>query len=237
MTLYQKLAKIRTQVAYIQNNAFGHGYTYTSDEAILSRIHDAMAELEVSLIPMVTPSTIKLDRYETRETKLDQSGAPYEKVSVTYVTVAEMVYRWINDADPTEYIDVTWPLVGIQASASQSFGSGLTYSMRYFLLKYFNIATSDDDPDAYAAKQQENAKIQKAADARKESAKINEQTAEFIQTVLLTKPDAREDLLNVCRKYVKRATKQDDPNFNKIEDPAIAQKLYDELKKTYGGND
>lgn len=234
MTLYQKLAQIRKQVAYIQNDAKGHNYLYTSDEAILSRIHDKMSELEVSLIPSVTPATIRIERHETRENKKDQDGNPYEKVSVEYVTVAEMVYRWVNDADPSEYIDVTWPLVGIQSSASQSFGSGLTYSMRYFLLKYFNIATSADDPDAYAGKQIEAEKKQKTAGAKRESAAINAQTSELIKTVLLTNPEAREDITRTCVKYVKQATKKEEPNYNLITDPAVAQGLYDELSHKYG---
>ena len=44
-------------------------------------------------------------------------------------------------------------MVGQQSDASQEFGSGLTYSSRYFLFKYFSIATSDADPDTLLKKQ------------------------------------------------------------------------------------
>ena len=237
MTIYEKLAKIRGLVSHIQNDAKGYGYRYTSDEAILSRIQDEMEKQHISLIPAIVPGTTHVVRHEAREQKEDKDGNPYEKLSIDYVTTADMTYRWVNDTDPSEYVEVAWSLVGIQSSASQSFGSGLTYSMRYFLLKFFNIATSDDDPDAYLTKQQASAKKQKSIDDKKESAAINEKTAELIQTILLKQPDARENMLNTCRKFVKRATKQDDPNYHKIEDPVVAQALYDELKKVYGGKE
>ena len=54
-----------------------------------------------------------------------------------------------------EKIVVPWGLVGQQADASQSFGSGLTYTYRCFLLKYFGVSTVDDDPDNWRSKQRE----------------------------------------------------------------------------------
>ena len=53
-------------------------------------------------------------------------------------------------------------MVGQQADGSQALGSGLTYANRYFLLKYFNVATSEDDPDAIRsemAKEDERKKL------------------------------------------------------------------------------
>ena len=44
-------------------------------------------------------------------------------------------------------IVVPWVMVGQQADASQSFGSGLTYVYRCFLLKLFGVSTVEDDPD------------------------------------------------------------------------------------------
>ena len=64
-----------------------------------------------------------------------------------------MMWSWVDNDNPEERIDVEWALVGQQGDASQAFGSGLTYSNRYFLLKFFNIATPDADPDAFRSKQ------------------------------------------------------------------------------------
>lgn len=238
MTLYQKLAQIRGLVSHLQyDKSTGTGsysYSYVTDEAILSRIQDEMAKLEVSLIPEVVPGTTRIVRNETREVKRDKDGNPYDKVSVDYVTTADMVYRWVNDVDPLEFIEVPWSLVGIQNGASQSFGAGLTYSMRYFLLKYFNIATTEDDPDEYARKQTENTKKQKAADDKRESGQINAQINDFVKAALLKNPEARDDITKLIMKYVKLTTKKESANYFEITDPAVSQKLLEELQKKYG---
>jgi hypothetical protein len=51
-----------------------------------------------------------------------------------------------------------------------AFGSALTYTIRYFLLKYYQVATVDDDPDVWRSKQRaaENSAEQEAlAEIRK----------------------------------------------------------------------
>lgn len=236
MTLYQKLAQIRVPITHLQYDKSAYNYSYVTDTAILSAIQDEMAKLEVSLVPEVVPGTTKIERHETHEQKKDKDGNLYDKVSVDYVTTADMVYRWVNDADPSEFIEVPWSLVGIQNSASQSFGSGLTYSMRYFLLKYFNIATSEDDPDEYVRKQTENAKKQKAADDKRESGQINTQINDFVKATLLKNPETRDDVTRLITKYVKQATKKESANYFEITDPAVSQKLLEELQKKYGGH-
>ena len=54
---------------------------------------------------------------------------------------------WVNAETPDDRIECDWFMVGRQKDPSQGFGSGLTYSERYFMLKFFNIPTDDDDPD------------------------------------------------------------------------------------------
>lgn len=79
----------------------------------------------------------------------------YDEVNNEVIVSAEMTYTWINNDDPNETIEVSWMLVGQQGDASQSFGSALTYSYRYFLLKYFGVATVEDDPDNWRSRQEE----------------------------------------------------------------------------------
>lgn len=72
-----------------------------------------------------------------------------------------MIFSWVNNDMPEERLNVPWVLVGHQSDGSQSFGSGLSYAMRYFLLKFFNAAAPNDDP----AKRRSE---QKAAEAEKD---------------------------------------------------------------------
>ena len=67
-----------------------------------------------------------------------------------------MLYVWVNAEKPDDRIEVPWQLFGQQDDPSKAFGSALTYSERYFLLKFFSIATDDDDPDAKQNKPSNN---------------------------------------------------------------------------------
>ena len=49
-------------------------------------------------------------------------------------------------------IRIPYFFTGIQDDSSKALGSALTYSERYFLLKFFNIPTDDDDPDKFEEK-------------------------------------------------------------------------------------
>ena len=49
---------------------------------------------------------------------------------------------------PEEQFEVTFYAVGQQDDVSKAHGTALTYAERYFLMKFFNIPTDEDDADA-----------------------------------------------------------------------------------------
>lgn len=136
--LKQKLQEIKSEVAIMQKNKEGHGYKYVDEESLLLVINDEMIKNELRLIPNIISNTLKTDVINYQNSK----GQPKTDVLVQ----ADMEFIW-EDISSGETEKVTWALVGQQADASQSLGSGLTYCNRYFLLKYFNVATTQDDPD------------------------------------------------------------------------------------------
>lgn len=148
LNIYQKLAKIRESVEVMQRNSKAYGYSYVSDVDLLAKISVGMKEYHVSLIPQIVPGTTVVDKYEYTKTKSGKTEPVYE-----ILTKAEMLFTWVNDDNPEEKIEIPWVLVGQQSDGSQAFGSGLTYSYRYFLLKYFGVATPNDDPDNWRSKQ------------------------------------------------------------------------------------
>ncbi len=87
-------------------------------------------------------------------------GGKQETVNEILVQ-SDLLFEWVNDECPDEKIVVPWAMVGQQADASQSFGSGLTYVYRYFLLKYFGVSTVEDDPDNWRSKQRDAGKLQR----------------------------------------------------------------------------
>ena len=155
LNIYQKLAKIRKQVEVIQRNKKGYGYTYVSEDEILAKISGFMDKYSLSLIPSVIHSSAVVTPYHTKKTKSTNKGEIYEENVNEVLVSADMVFTWVNNENPDERVDVPWILVGHQSDGSQSFGSGLSYAMRYFLLKFFNIATPDDDPDKWRSKTEE----------------------------------------------------------------------------------
>lgn len=199
LNIYQKLAKIRKQVEVIQRNKKGYGYTYVSEDEILAKISGFMDKYSLSLIPSVIHSSAVVTPYHTKKTKSTNKGEIYEENVNEVLVSADMVFTWVNNENPNERVDVPWILVGHQSDGSQSFGSGLSYAMRYFLLKFFNIATPDDDPDKWRSKQ-------KAAGAAEDKMIAEEIIASFdtmVKEFLASNQDKTEEVKKFVAKYVK----------------------------------
>lgn len=216
--LYQKLAKIRKRVEVMQKDKSGYSYRYVSDAELLAKITGAMESNNVSLIPRVVPDTFHVEPYTYEKTKKGVT----ETVNELLVS-ADMVFKWVNNDNPDEYIEVPWALVGHQSDASQSFGSALTYAYRYFLLKYFGVATPDDDPDNWRSKQ-------KAAEAEEDRA-IAEQIIETLDKSVREFLEANKDKAPAVKELMTKYVK--DANYKKITEPALAQKLLDDFSNSF----
>ena len=155
LNIYQKLARIRKQVEVMKRDTKAYGYYYVKEEDVLAKVTAMMEKYHLSLIPGIVHGTMKVDPYTYKKTKTTARGDVFEENVNEVLVSADTVFTWVNDDNPEEQIRVDWAMVGQQADASQSFGSGLTYSNRYFLLKYFNVSTSNDDPDKWRSKQKE----------------------------------------------------------------------------------
>lgn len=223
LNIYQKLAKIRKQVEVIQKNKRGYGYTYVSEEEILAKITVFMDKYNLSLIPGIVGGTTKVEPYSYKKTKTTKSGEFYEENVNEVLVSADMTWTWVNNDNPDERVVVGWSLVGQQTDASQAFGSGLTYSDRYFLLKYFNVATTDDDPDAHRSKQ-------RAAEAAEDKMVAEQIIATFdglVKAFLEAHKDKSEDVKKFVSRYARGG------NYFAITESSMAAKLLDDFKKNF----
>ena len=223
LNIYQKLSKIRKQVEVIQRNKKGYGYTYVSEDEILAKISGFMDKYALSLIPSIVMGTAQVIPYNTKKTKSTGKGELYEENVNEVLVNADMVFAWVNNENPNERIDVPWVLVGHQSDGSQSFGSGLSYAMRYFLLKFFNIATPEDDPDKWRSKQ-------KAAGVAEDKMIAEEIIKNFDETVkgyLAVNQNKAEDVKKFVGKYVKGG------NYFAITESILASKLLDDFNNTF----
>jgi hypothetical protein len=141
MNLWQKLIEIRKLVKCLQKDTVGKvgfkDYPYISTDLILDKIMDKMNELQILLQPTILDGTEREFHYQN--SKGDNK--------VDFVVSGKMGYMWVNAEKPEEREFINWHYYGQQDEVSKAFGSGLTYSNRYFLKMYFQIATSEDDPD------------------------------------------------------------------------------------------
>ena len=137
MNLYQKIIEVRKVADGFTKDTKGYGYDYVSGNQILNKIKDKMNEVGLILKPSAQVGEHQLFCYTNSKGQ--------DKVDIQ--VWGSMTYTWINADNPEEREVVPWAYYGQQDDISKSFGSALTYSERYFLLKYFGLPTDEDDPD------------------------------------------------------------------------------------------
>lgn len=138
MNLYQKIIEVRKVADGFKKDAKSFNYEYVTGNQILNKIKDKMNEMQLILQPAV------LDGNYTEFHYSDKNG----KEKIDLVTQGNMTYTWINAEKPEERETLNWYYYGQQDDISKSFGSALTYSERYFLLKALGLPTDEDDPDS-----------------------------------------------------------------------------------------
>ncbi len=229
LNIYQKLAKIRKPVEVLQKNKAGYNYTYVSEDEILAKITAGMNKYGVSLIPSYAPKSMNVLPYHYEKTKARKDGTTYTEQVNELVVYGDMEFHWVNNDNPDERVIVPWAMIGQQADASQAFGSGLTYATRYFLLKYFNIATSNDDPDNFRKKQQDVLDAENAVIAES----IVDTVHEFVTKYLADHPDDKPKVVEIVKKYAKSENGKASANYYEIKDPVVASSLKKELEEKF----
>lgn len=227
LNLVQKLAKIRTLSDAVVKEKKGYNYNYADITTILAKVTAGMKRYGVSLIPQIVPGTAEVKDQTIVNTKFDKTGKPYDQTLTEMVVTADMVFKWVNDENPEEFIEVPWYITGAQSDPSQAFGSGLTYCTRYFLCNYFQIAQPDTDVDTYRSKQHEAEEAENRALAEEIVAQIDSRVKAYIAA----NHDKTEDMKNFISKYARNA------NYLAIKEPNLAAKLLQDLEKYIGGEE
>ena len=215
LNLMQKLAKIRAISDVVAKEKRGYNYSYADITSILAKITAGMKKYGVSLIPQIVPETANVEQLVTSTTKFTKTGDAYEAKSSEMLVTADMIFRWVDDANPEDFIDVPWFVTGSQGDPSQALGSGLTYCTRYFLCNYFQIAQADSDVDAYRSKQKE-------AEVSEDKAIAEEIISQFdgvVRKFLADHQDKSDDVKTFVKLYVKSG------NYLAIKEPALAADL------------
>ena len=143
MKLLQKLLSIRKSVEYIQKTEKGNqGAMYVDPAVLLKKIRDKMDESGVLLVPSLVNA------------ELEQIPMPTKNndKAIGFLFKSGMSYTWY-DCDSDETLPVPWVCTGKHGQdPAMAQGGALTYSERYFLLKFFQIPTAKDDPEYFKDK-------------------------------------------------------------------------------------
>lgn len=138
LNLHQKLVEVRKAIGAFTKDTEGFGYSYVSGSQVLSKIQKKMNELGVLLMPEVETQDFQTHDY------INKKGENKEE----FLVYGKLNYTWVNAEQPEDKISIPFYYAGAQDDISKAFGSGLTYAERYFIIKFFNIPTDADDPDA-----------------------------------------------------------------------------------------
>lgn len=140
MNLFQKIADVKANIDGFIKDTKGYNYSYVSGSQVLHRIRSKMIEHNLLLVPYT-------EHEEIIETK-------NSKGKIEHIVKLKLTYIWINADKPEEKLEVPFFAVGQQDDVSKAHGTALTYAERYFLMKFFNIPTDEDDADAKQKREQ-----------------------------------------------------------------------------------
>lgn len=141
MNVYQKINEIKKQVKVLSKDAETSGqgsYSYVSGSQILAAIKSKMEEIGLLFLPVETES-----RGWTTFEYTNSKGAS----KTDFIVEGRITYEWVNADEPNDRQRVNFDYYGQQNDISKAFGSALTYSERYLLLKSLGAPTDEDDPD------------------------------------------------------------------------------------------
>ena len=154
LNIYEKLSKISTELmAVAKNLEVGVGsnkYKAVGEADVLRAVKPLEAKYKVYSYPF-SRSIIESGTIESTNYKGELKKNLFERI--------EVVYRFVNIDNPSEYIDITSYGDGID-SQDKSVGKAMTYADKYAILKAYKIITGDD-PDQNPSEELNETKIEK----------------------------------------------------------------------------
>ena len=135
MSIYNKLLNIQKKIVALAKDKKSYQYDYVTGNKLLGYIKPIMNEESV----LLKQEIIKVEH--EKMTYNDKRGN--EKNEVLYL--CEFKFTWI-DCETGEKDENLFQASGMN-DWEKGMGSAMTYAERYFILKYFHIATDEDDVD------------------------------------------------------------------------------------------
>lgn len=133
-TLYKKLLEIQKKINGLGKDKKSYGFDYVTGNKVLEHLKPLMNEHGILLKQEVLSIENTRQDYKTK-------GGETSEINSKVM----MRFTWV-DAETGDKDENLFGANG-QNAWDKGVGSALTYGERYFLLKYFHIATDEDDID------------------------------------------------------------------------------------------
>lgn len=138
-TIYQKLLTIQQRVNGLGKDKSTYNYKYVTGDKLLGEVKPMMNELGL----LLKQEVLSIENTRQDYQLVDKNGIVKNKAEI--LSKVMMKFTWI-DTESGEKDENLFGANG-QNDWEKGLGSALTYAERYFLLKYFHIATDEDDID------------------------------------------------------------------------------------------
>jgi len=115
------------------------GYKAVTNGDIVEVVKTALDESGIFL-------TIDMDLANTFHEAQELTTSKGYKITQYNATVF-LSYEFVNVDKPEDKIVKVWKMTAVNNDSAKAYGAALTYAEKYFLMKFFNIPTNEDDPD------------------------------------------------------------------------------------------
>lgn len=135
MKLQEKLLKIQEGIDRLVKDGENSSdkYQYVSSDQVLATVRPLMNDLKLLLIPAVEKAELHEGTTKSGTTR--------------YMTELYLLFSW-TDVESGEKLEVPFYAQGVDLAGEKGVGKALTYAEKYFLMKFFHVPTSKDDPDS-----------------------------------------------------------------------------------------
>lgn len=148
MNIYEKMAAITGELQTVAKNLEVETGRNKKYRAVSERdILDAVKPLEKKHGVYSYPCMREILESSTLESEVEYNGKITKRT--TFFSRIKTVYRFVNIAEPSEFIETTTFSEGIDSQDKGS-GKAMTYGDKYALMKAYKISTGDD-PDQEAS--------------------------------------------------------------------------------------
>ena len=145
--IYQRINEAKHSMEGFIKDSKGYQYNYVSGSQVLHKLNPELYKHGINIT------------FKTSDAKYEAVNVVVKgKEKTEYIVSLNVHYTITNTDRIEEKIESTIFAIGQQDDPSKALGTALTYSERYFLMKFFGLPTDEDDADArqkrevYAAK-------------------------------------------------------------------------------------